>query len=93
VRGFVYDGAFHIYRRAGSAWGIRRSHRLESAPEGATPEGTLDDGGGLGQIAFLHEAHRLRHAALHLVTHFHVLLCYHPFDICIPSTQMVAYTL
>jgi hypothetical protein len=77
VRLFVYDGAFHIYRRAGTARGIRRSHRLESTPERATPEGTLDDGGRLGQIAYLHEAHRLRHAALHLVTHGHVLLYYH----------------
>jgi hypothetical protein len=41
----------------------------------------LDDGGRLGQIAFLHEAHRLRHAALHLVTHGHVLLYYHLFNI------------
>ena len=56
------------HRRAGTARGIRLSHRGESAPKRATPEGTLDDGGRLGQITFLHEAHRLRHAALHLVT-------------------------
>jgi hypothetical protein len=81
VRGFVYDGAFHIYRRAGTARRIRRSHRLESAAEGATPEGTLDDGGRLVQIAFLHEAHRLHHAVLHLVTHGPVLLFYHLLNI------------
>ena len=35
--GFVYDGAFHIYRRAGTARGIRRSHRGESAPKELPP--------------------------------------------------------
>jgi hypothetical protein len=29
----------------------------------------LDDRGRLGQLALLHEAHRLRNAALHLVAH------------------------
>jgi hypothetical protein len=41
----------------------------------------------------LHEAHRLRHAVLHLVTHGHVLLHYHLSNICLPSSQMVDYTL
>jgi hypothetical protein len=41
----------------------------------------LDDGGRLIEIAFLHEAHRLCHAVLHLVTHGHVPLFYHLFDI------------
>src|SRR3712207_7873689 len=52
--------------------GLRRSHRGEPAPAGAAPEGTWDDGGRLSQPALAHEAHRLRHNALHLVTHSHI---------------------
>ena len=51
VRGLVYDGAFHIYRRAGTA---RTSGEapVESGPEGATPRVRWIRRC-LGQIAFL----------------------------------------